>query len=64
MRSKIGDSQYESIREGNKKAMMREFDQRVKRNFAGDDKRCSVDLRGVEDNAEMGIEDETILLSR
>lgn len=44
--------------------MMLDFDVQVKRSFGGqDEKKRSVELRGVGDNAEEGIIDENVTLS-
>ena len=42
--------------------MLREFEMAVKRCYTGDNKEYSVDLPGVEDNIDMGIDDDTIKL--
>lgn len=42
--------------------MLREFEMSVKRCYTGDDKEYSVDLQGVEDDPEQGIDDDTIKL--
>ncbi|KAF9874990.1 hypothetical protein CkaCkLH20_07684 [Colletotrichum karsti] len=64
----VGERQYEGIRSIDKKKMLRTFDFGVKRSFsAGPNqsrKEYSVDLRGVEDNEEEGILDETISLKQ
>ncbi|ORY19539.1 hypothetical protein BCR34DRAFT_609684 [Clohesyomyces aquaticus] len=59
---KVGDKQYDNIRERWKTKMLRDFDEKVKRNFSSDTKMSSIELRDVQDDAQQGIEDETILL--
>ncbi|KAJ4292499.1 hypothetical protein N0V90_009161 [Kalmusia sp. IMI 367209] len=58
----VGEDQYNSIKERDKKKMIQEFELAVKRTYSGDDKPYSVDLRGVEDNPNEGIDDDTITL--
>lgn len=59
----VGKEQYSKIREIDKKKMLRTFEYGVKRSFVAEStKDYSVDLRGVEDNEEEGIIDETINL--
>jgi hypothetical protein len=58
----VGEQQYNRISERKRKKMLQSFETAVKRCFIGDNKEFSVDLPGVEDNAEMGIEDDTIKL--
>lgn len=58
----VGDIQYDQLKDKAKRAMMREFEQSVKRCYNGDDEEYSVDLRGVADNPELGIDDDTITL--
>ncbi len=59
----VGERQYDELREKVKRMMLLEFEMSVKRCFTGDDKKYSVDLRGVEDSPQEGIEDETIPLA-
>lgn len=42
--------------------MMQLFEMSVKRSYAGDEGPYSVDLQGVEDNPDEGIDDDTIVL--
>ncbi|KAF2815177.1 uncharacterized protein BDZ99DRAFT_408930 [Mytilinidion resinicola] len=56
----VGEGDYNTIREKAKKRMMKEFEVSVKRCYTGDNKEFSVDLPGVEDNPDEGIEDDTI----
>lgn len=42
--------------------MMRDFEMAIKRCYAGDDQQFSIDLQDVEDNASVGIDNETITL--
>ncbi|KAF1830154.1 actin-like ATPase domain-containing protein [Decorospora gaudefroyi] len=58
----VGESEWNSIKDKSKKKMMREFELAIKRCYAGDDQEYSVDLQGVEDNPEEGIDDDTITL--
>ncbi|KAJ3526973.1 hypothetical protein NM208_g1479 [Fusarium decemcellulare] len=61
----VGEEQYRDLREIDKKKMMRIFENGVKRSFTVDStKDYSVDLRGVKDNEEEGIVDETITLKQ
>jgi len=58
----VGESEYSTISEKKKKRMLAEFEM-LKRSFDGEgQKDYSVDLQGVEDNPESGIDDGTILL--
>lgn len=63
VRTKIGDTKYYEIRAKYRNKMLLDFDVQVKRNFVGDDKKASVELRTVEDNPTEGIIDEQIQLS-
>ncbi|KAL8790194.1 MAG: hypothetical protein Q9213_000725 [Squamulea squamosa] len=58
----VGKDQYSEIRPKSRKKMLREFEMSVKRCYTGDDREYSVDLQGVEDNPEQGIDDDTIKL--
>ncbi|KAI0517987.1 hypothetical protein F5B22DRAFT_654313 [Xylaria bambusicola] len=59
----VGEEAYSYIKQVNKNKMLREFEFGVKRAFDGaEDKDYSVDLKGVEDNIEEGIVDDTIPL--
>ena len=59
----VGESQYRMIRDKAKKRMFQEFEM-LKRSFDGEgQKEYSVDLQGVEDDPESGIDDGTIVLS-
>ncbi|KAJ4156413.1 hypothetical protein NW754_008041 [Fusarium falciforme] len=61
----VGKDQYSKLKEINKKKMMRVFEYGVKRCFTLEStKEYSVDLKGVEDNARHGIEDDTISLDQ
>ena len=61
----VGKEEYLGIKERNRKLMILEFEQRVKRSFGRvHDRQYSVDLRGVEDNVEHGIIDDTIKLNK
>lgn len=58
----VGEDQWQQIKDKPKKKMMKEFELSVKRCYAGDNQEYSVDLQGVEDNPEEGIDDDTITL--
>lgn len=59
----VGVSQYQRIKEANRKRMMRDFEFGVKRCFTGqNDPDFSVDLVGVQDDPPNGIIDDTITL--
>lgn len=61
----VGEAQYSGIREIDKKKMLRVFEYGVKRCFTLEStKEYSVDLRGVEDNENEGVLDETIGLKQ
>ena len=61
----VGEDQYYSIKETNRKKMMRDFEYGVKRTFSEkNDQTYSVDLKGVRDDYRMDIVDDTITLSR
>ncbi|KAL8708386.1 MAG: hypothetical protein Q9225_007610 [Loekoesia sp. 1 TL-2023] len=60
----VGAPQYRSIKESNRKRMMKDFEFGIKRCFSGsNDPVFSVDLRGVEDDPKNGIVDDTITLN-
>lgn len=63
VKTKVGETQFKGIRSKHRKRMMLDFDVQVKRNFAGEDKKTSVELRDVEDNPAEGIVDENVTLS-
>lgn len=63
VKMKVGEKQFEDIKSKHRKRMMLDFDVQVKRNFAGEDKKTSVELRDVEDNPAEGIVDENVTLS-
>ena len=63
VKMKVGETQFKGIRSKHRKRMMLDFDVQVKRNFAGEDKMTSVELRDVEDNSAEGIVDENVTLS-
>jgi hypothetical protein len=58
----VGETQYRNIKAKSKDKMMADFEYNVKRNFTGEDGLHSVDLKGVDDNPEMDIDDDTIKL--
>lgn len=59
----VGEAQYARLKENNKKRMLRDFEYGIKRSFTGDPgKDYSVELKGVEDNEEEGIDDDSIPL--
>ncbi|KPM39250.1 hypothetical protein AK830_g7310 [Neonectria ditissima] len=61
----VGEDEYARIKPIHKQRMMRMFEQGVKRSFTLEsNKDYSVDLRGIEDNYEEGIEDECITLKK
>lgn len=62
IRTIVGEEQWGEIKDKAKKKMMSEFELSIKRCYAGDDQQYSVDLQGVEDNPQEGIDDETITL--
>jgi len=64
IRSKVGDQQYSRIREKSKQAMRSDLDQKIQRKFSLDSRPAAVELRGVNDDPEMGIQDEIIELRR
>ena len=63
VKTKVGEKQFEDIKSKHRKRMMLDFDVQVKRNFAGEDKKTSVELRDVEDDPAEGIVDENVTLS-
>lgn len=66
----VGEDQYyntagerRGIKETGRKKMMEQFEFGIKRNFTGmPDQKFSVDLKGVDDNVNEGILDDTILI--
>ena len=57
----VGVMEYNSIKESNRKKMMREFEYGIKRCFSEhNDQTYSVDLKGVKDDPKNGILDDTI----
>ena len=57
----IGEMEFKSIKESNRKKMMREFEYGIKRCFSEqNDQTYSVDLKGVKDDPKNGIVDDTI----
>lgn len=58
----VGETDYNNIKEKEKKRMMRDFEMVVKRCYVGDNKMFSVELGGVKDNETEGIADDTITL--
>ncbi|KAI0118627.1 hypothetical protein GGR51DRAFT_570436 [Nemania sp. FL0031] len=61
--SLVGQEVYAEIKQANKNKMLRDFEFGVKRAFDGsNDKDYSVDLKGIHDNEEEGIIDDTIPL--
>ena len=61
----MGEDQYYSIKETNRKKMMQYFEYGVKRTFSEkNDQTYSVDLRGVRDDYSVNIVDDTITLSK
>lgn len=57
----IGEIEYRSIKENNRKKMMREFEYGIKRCFnENNDQTYSVDLKGVKDDPKNGVIDDTI----
>ena len=57
----IGEMEFQSIKESNRKKMMREFEYGIKRCFSEqNDQTYSVDLKGVKDDPKNGIVDDTI----
>lgn len=61
IRNIVGEEQWGTLKVRSKQKMMSEFES-IKRAFAGDDQQFSVDLQGVKDNPDEGIEDETITI--
>ena len=60
--SMIGESTYKSIKEKWRKEMLSAFDIQVKRNFAGEDREFSIELRGVGDNSNLNATGDVIPL--
>jgi hypothetical protein len=57
-----GEKEFFKIKEEYRKNMLQEFENGVKRAYDGGDTEYSVDLRGVQDNPNEGIVDETITI--
>ncbi|KAF7553497.1 hypothetical protein G7Z17_g3586 [Cylindrodendrum hubeiense] len=65
IRTLVGEREYNEIKPIHKRRMMKMFELGVKRSFTLEsNKDYSVDLRGVEDNCDEGIEDDCITLKR
>ena len=65
IRTLVGRKEYDKIKAKDKKKMLRDFEFGIKRAFNKDDVvNHSVDLRGVEDSPEHGIEDDTIQIKQ
>jgi hypothetical protein len=62
IRNIVGEKQWGGLKVKSKQKMMHEFEMSIKRSYAGDEQQFSVDLQGVEDSPDEGIEDETITL--
>lgn len=63
IRMLVGREQYEGLRPRNKRRMMEAFEFGIKRSFSKEDTaNLSVDLKGVEDDDENGIDDEIITI--
>ena len=61
----IGETEYNRLKESNRKKMMTDFEYQVKRNFSEHhDIPYSVDLKGVKDDPENDIHDDTIKLKK
>jgi hypothetical protein len=61
--SLVGPEVYAGIKQANRNKMLRDFEFGVKRAFDGSsDKDYSVDLKGIDDDEEKGIVDDTIPL--
>ncbi|KAH7125733.1 hypothetical protein B0J11DRAFT_506551 [Dendryphion nanum] len=58
----VGENEWKQIKDKSKKKMMKEFEESIKRCYAGDNQEYSVDLQGVDDNPQEGIDDDTITL--
>lgn len=58
----MGEEAYNRIPEKERRRMATNFELEVKRTYNGDNTPYSVELLGVEDNEDMGIEDDTIQL--
>ena len=63
MKTKVGEKQFEKIEPRYRKRMMLDFEVQVKRDFAGDDEKTYIELRGVDDNPNEGIVEENVILS-
>ncbi|KAL8759425.1 MAG: hypothetical protein Q9199_000795 [Rusavskia elegans] len=60
----VGEAQYNSIKETNRKKMMKEFEYGIKRTFSEkNDQTYSVDLRGVKDDYKNNVIDDTITVT-
>lgn len=60
----VGEAQYKSIKETNRKKMMKEFEFGIKRTFSEkNDQTYSVDLRGVKDDHKNNVIDDTITVT-
>lgn len=60
----VGEAQYYSIKETNRKKMMKEFEYGIKRTFSEkNDQTYSVDLRGVKDDYQNNVVDDTITIN-
>ena len=60
----VGEAQYYSIKETNRKKMMKEFEYGIKRTFSEkNDQTYSVDLRGVKDDYKNNVVDDTITIN-
>ncbi|KAH9437236.1 hypothetical protein MCOR02_000892 [Pyricularia oryzae] len=63
LKLRVGERQYKSIQRARRRKMLLDFDT-VKQSYEGDPtKDFEVDLKGVQDSKENGIEDETIAIS-
>ncbi|KAG9649800.1 hypothetical protein KCU95_g15447, partial [Aureobasidium melanogenum] len=60
----VGMSQYKKLREKDRTKMMQDFEYNIKRCFSGNSGNFTVDLPGVADNPELGIDDDEITLDR
>ncbi len=59
----VGETQFRGIKASYRKRMMKEFEYGIKRCFSGrNDPEYSVELRGVKDDPENGIVDDTIVI--
>ncbi|KAG9557021.1 hypothetical protein KCU71_g11127, partial [Aureobasidium melanogenum] len=60
----VGKSQYENLRKRDKVKMMQDFEYNIKRCFSGNSGNYTVDMPGVADNPELGIDDDEVTLDR